>query len=155
MQLSKPTCCFSEPRNTLDKEDAIVIKREVLIEAMLTDTQEIREGFGTLDFANSGSAVIAERSLFQAVARTNHLRSTHLISLSNHPRRRDNGLETGSAIVAAGLLFWAETVGRNAQRYGHLLPIDFPLAHILWYLTAHNIIAPHVVNGVATGRRYL
>ena len=114
MQFSKLTCCFSGPRDTLDKEDAIVTKRDVLNEAMLTDMQEMREGSGTLDFATSGSAVIAERSLFQVLVRTNHLRSTHHISPSNYPRRRDIGLETGSAIVAAALLFGAETVGRNA-----------------------------------------
>ena len=68
----------------------------------------------SLDFATSGSAAIAERSLFQASVRTNHLRRTHLISPSSYPRRRDNGLETGSAIVTARLLFGAETVGRNA-----------------------------------------
>ena len=148
MQFSKPTCCFSDPRNTLDEEDAIVTKRDVLNEAMLTDMQEMREGFGTLDFATSGSAAIAERSLFQASVRTNCLRRTHLISPSSYSRRRDNGLETGSAIVTAGLLFGAETVGRNAYKYGHLLPIGFSLADTLWYLTAHTIIASHVVNGV-------
>ena len=85
-------------------------KREVLNEAMLTDMPELREGFGTLSFATSKSTVIAEISLFQAFLKTNHLPSTFLISPSSSPRRRAIGLAT----VAAGLLFGAETVGRNA-----------------------------------------
>ena len=41
-------------------------------------TMEMREGFGTLGFATSRSAAIAERSLFQALVKTNHLQSTYL-----------------------------------------------------------------------------
>ena len=98
----------------MDKDDAIVNKRDLLNEAMLTDMQEMREGFGTLGFATSRSAVIAQRSLFRAFVQTNYLRSTYLISRSSSLRRRDIGLRAGSAVVAAGLLFGAETVGRNA-----------------------------------------
>ena len=74
----------------------------------------MREGFGTVGFATSRSAVIAERSLFQAFVKTNHLRSTYLISSSSSPKGGNIGLEAGSATIVAGMLFGAQTVGRNA-----------------------------------------
>ena len=45
---------------------------------VLNEDMEMREGFGNLGFATSRSAVTAERSLFQTLVKTNHLRNTYL-----------------------------------------------------------------------------